>query len=399
MSTGALPVTFAGRRGPLFVMALSTSLLTVVTLGLYRFWMKTRLRRYYWSSVKPGGHPLEYVGEPLEKLLGFLTAVVVMAFYIGVVNLILMFGAYALFQGNVWAYVLSFVGVIPIIFFAQYRARRYVLARTRWRGIRFGVEPGAWGYAGRALLWWVVTILSFGILWPRGSYALEKYRTDRTFFGQARLHQGGSPWMLMGSSKHVWIGLLIVAIGMAGAVGMPGAAAIAFALVAALGYGWTIFGLAYYRVDGFRRLTAAKEMGGVRLTSAARPWRILRNYSLGYTLTVLCLLAVAVPVVGAMIALVPDFDRFIEGLEPGTEPGPHPPLWALTALGVALYFLLFILWGVFRQVFVGLPNLRHFAETLTVLNTAELAAIGQRERDEFAEAEGFADALDVGAAI
>lgn len=146
-----LATEFVGQRGRLFKLALVTGVWTVLTLGFYRFWMKTRLRRWYWSSIRPGGLPLEYVGDPLEKLLGFFIAVGIMAFYIGIVNLILMFASLSLFASNFTAYALSFVGVIPIWFFARYRARRYVLARTRWRGVRFGLEPGAWGYAARAM--------------------------------------------------------------------------------------------------------------------------------------------------------------------------------------------------------------------------------------------------------
>jgi len=42
---------------------------------------------------------------------------------------------------------------------------------------------------------------------------------------------------------------------------------------------------------------------------------------------------------------------------------------------------------------------RHYAETLTVLDPGVLKDVSQRERDAFDEAEGFAEALDVGAAI
>jgi hypothetical protein len=48
---------------------------------------------------------------------------------------------------------------------------------------------------------------------------------------------------------------------------------------------------------------------------------------------------------------------------------------------------------------VTLPLWRHYAETLTVTGTENLAALRQRPRDEFTEAEGFAEALDLGAAI
>ena len=131
LDAGDLSVDCAARRGPLFRLALWTGFLTVITLGFYRFWMKSRLRRWYWSSVRPGGLPLEYVGEPLEKLLGFLIAVALLAFYIGVVNLLLMFMSLSVFEGAAPAFLLSFAGVIPLWFYARYRARRYVLSRTR----------------------------------------------------------------------------------------------------------------------------------------------------------------------------------------------------------------------------------------------------------------------------
>ena len=92
---------------------------------------------------------------------------VFLAFYIGIVNLILIFASFALLNDSFWAYGASLIGLIPIIFYARYRARRYILARTRWRGVRFGMEQGAWGYAWRAILHWLITIASAGLLWPR----------------------------------------------------------------------------------------------------------------------------------------------------------------------------------------------------------------------------------------
>ena len=43
--------------------------------------------------------------------------------------------------------------------------------------------------------------------------------------------------------------------------------------------------------------------------------------------------------------------------------------------------------------------MRHMAVTLGLVNVAGLAQVSQRARDEFTEAEGFAEALDLGAAI
>ncbi len=390
MTTG-VPTDFAGSRGPLFRLALRTGLLTVLTLGFYRFWMKTRLRRYYWSSVRPGGHPLEYVGEPMEKLLGFLIAVVALAFYIGIVNLILMYLSFALLHGNVAAYALSFVGIIPIWFYATYRARRYVLARTRWRGIRFGVDPGAWGYAGRALLHWAITILSLGLLWPRMTFRLEKYKIDRTFLGTQRLHQGGRWQMLYRPFLPAALCGLGLALGLAGL----GAEQDGLALLLLPAGIAAVPALVHYRVQSLRLLADHRTAGPLGLVARPRTGRVLGIYAGGYALIALALGALAF---AALVALGIGLGVAAATL-PNLEDLPDVPGWLAAGFGILLYFSVFLLWGVLGHVFLTLPLWRHYAETLTVTGTENLSALRQRPRDHLTQAEGFAEALDLGAAI
>ena len=68
---------YRGTRGELFPLAVTVALLTLVTLGIYRFWGKTRIRKYIWSSTVGDGDAFEYTGTGLEKFLGFLVAVTV----------------------------------------------------------------------------------------------------------------------------------------------------------------------------------------------------------------------------------------------------------------------------------------------------------------------------------
>lgn len=401
---------FLGRRGRLFGLALRTGVLTILTLGFYRFWMKTRLRRWYWSSIRVGGLPLEYVGDPVEKLLGFLIAVVILAFYVGVVNLLLMFASFSLFQGNFAAYLASFVGVIPIWFYAQYRARRYVLARTRWRGLRFGLEPGAWGYALRALVHWVLTLVTAGILWPRMTFYLEKYKTDRTSWGNAQLTQGGRWQMLLPSTKWFILGVFLTACGGAPLVRAgyvandlsdinfePSQFGLWFLLIFVGGL-VTTFGGFYYRVDTLRRLTGAKEMNGVRLELKARPMRVFGIHLGGYTLAFFALLVpltmMMFVIAFAMVGMVGNdsFDLDLEWLSALDR-------WLLIVINIGLYFSAFLMWSIFTQTFITFPLMRHYAETLTLHNPDALLAVRQRPRDEHIEAEGFAEALDVGASI
>jgi uncharacterized membrane protein len=376
-------------------MSLRMGLLTVLTLGIYRFWMKTRLRRWYWSAIRPGGIPLEYVGTPYEKLLGFLIAVVILAFYIGVVNLILMFASFALFQGNFAAYLLSFLGLVPLWFYAQYRARRYVLARTRWRGLRFGLEPGAWGYVGRAMLYWALTIVSAGLLLPLMTYRLERYRTERTFLGDTRLRQGGGWTMLYRSMRWLFVaaGLAVAGAGVFASGNQSGG--IGLWVVAGLIFG---FGLVYYRVDSLRRLTDTKSLGPVRLALVASPMRILGIHVAGYLGAGLAVSALAGLFAVLAASALPTDTLIRLGLEQMPDIA-GPERWVLVGASVAVYFTIFLLWAALSHALITLPVTRHYAQGLSVLAADGLAAIRQRPRDEFTEAEGFAEALDVGASL
>jgi len=78
MTGNTLTGRYAGTSNALFKLALKTSALTLITLGVYRFWGKTRIRKYIWSSTHVGEDNFEYTGTGLEKFLGFLIAVVVL---------------------------------------------------------------------------------------------------------------------------------------------------------------------------------------------------------------------------------------------------------------------------------------------------------------------------------
>jgi hypothetical protein len=327
----------------------------------------------------------------MEKLLGFLIAVVALAFYIGIVNLVLMYLSFALLHGNVTAYALSFAGVIPIWFYAMYRARRYVLARTRWRGLRFGVDPGAWGYAGRALVHWAVTILSLGLLWPRMTFALEKYKIDRTWLGNQRLHQGGRWQMLYRPFVPVLICAAGIGLGLFG-IGTESGTLPLLLFPAGLGL---LPALVHYSVQSTRLLANHRTAGPLGLRAAPRTARVLGIYAGGYALI---LAALGALVFCALIAI-----GIVFGVAAATlvniEDLPEVPAWIPALFGIGAYFSVFLLWGVLGHVFVTLPLWRHYAETLTVTGTENLLALRQRPRDEFREAEGFAEALDLGAAI
>src|SRR5258708_13151203 len=69
-----LPVAFSGARGEFFHLVLRGARLEMITVGFYRFWLATDIRRHLWSNTVVDGDAAEYTGPAKELLIGFLFA-------------------------------------------------------------------------------------------------------------------------------------------------------------------------------------------------------------------------------------------------------------------------------------------------------------------------------------
>src|SRR4028119_1352775 len=70
--------TFTGDWREFLPIALTNLLLTVVTLGIYRFWATARERRYLWSRTRFIDDHLEWTGTGKEMFIGFLIVMAVL---------------------------------------------------------------------------------------------------------------------------------------------------------------------------------------------------------------------------------------------------------------------------------------------------------------------------------
>ena len=406
LAPAPLDGAFLTEKSKLFWLAFWTGFLTVLTLGIYRFWARTRLRRYIWSAIDAGGDSFEYTGTGLEKFLGFLIALVVLAVYLGLLQVGLSFIGF-----NLWGAVtlepsgprdvliqlgvtyVTGLAVLPLIFYAQYRSRRYMLSRTRWRGLRFGLDAAALGYVWRALLYFALSLVTFGLLIPLATFRLEKYMTDRMWYGDAGFEQQGQWWRLYPAMKHLLIALGVLVLG--GAVGIFGSTRGLGAVIIIAGSIWFLCGLVYYQVESFKYLTAHKLLDGtVRFTSNAYSQRVIGIFVLG-----IILIAILTFVLVLLFGIV-----FASGGSVLNGGGAGIRLFAGAGVAVTLaavlgYIAFLVLIGALLTVFISAPILGHYVDTLRVENAQLLEQINQRAGDRMADADGFADALDIGGAF
>ena len=196
-------IEFTGRRVPLMGLLLKTSVLTVMTIGIYRFWAKTRIRRYFWGQVRIRGDALEYTGLPSELFIGFLIAIAVL------VPVGSIYGTVDALLGPEDAAtravleVANLIVLLTLFQVAFYRMWRYRLTRTAWRGIRFGLDGSTWHYLWMSAGWLTVVLLSLGLAYPWMQVALWRYRIRHSRLGATYFAFTGEamplllPWLVV----------------------------------------------------------------------------------------------------------------------------------------------------------------------------------------------------------
>jgi uncharacterized membrane protein YjgN (DUF898 family) len=161
-SDETLRFSYQGTGGDLFLLALKNVFLTLVTLGIYAPWARTAKREFLWRQTDVGGHRLEYTGTGKELFIGYLKVLAGYLVLIGLPNLIAR-------QAPALGGVLKLMGVIAIFVllpYALYWSRRYLLSRTRWRGIRLGLGGDAGQFARAFFKGTLLTIVTLGFYGP-----------------------------------------------------------------------------------------------------------------------------------------------------------------------------------------------------------------------------------------
>lgn len=176
---------YDGKLGALYGIFLMNLLWTILTFSIFRFWAKTRMRRYLWSRTSLNGDRFEYTGTGGELFIGFL---IVMAIYIvafiGITILAIVAGP----DMPIIDYINILLGlvILYLTFVAQYAAQRYRLTRTTWRGISGGMTGSAWRWGFKALWFSILSLLSLTLAFPWTQMRLIDDRLGNSYFGDAK---------------------------------------------------------------------------------------------------------------------------------------------------------------------------------------------------------------------
>lgn len=381
---------FRGDWKEFFPIAASNLLLTLVTLGVYRFWATTRERRYLWSRTRFIDDTLEWTGTGKELFLGFLMAIV--ALFIPIIGLQFLIQALILQGQPVLAGVLGLSFYFIILYlagFATFRALRYRLSRTHWHGIRGGSEDPGFRY-GLSYMWkTLVGGLVLGLLIPWSMTQLWADRWNQMSFGPHRFESAPEWGGLMKRYLLLYLvpvaAVILAVVAAVSSGGEPaGLGAMAGLLVLAFYIVLPLLALGYYAAF-FREVIGTLSLTTINFAFSARTkqWFMLFLGNAG--LFVLAALAAIIPI--SALGLFSG----LQDLQPGQDPfAQNPGLIAGMVLALIIPMSLV-------GPFIRYRNWRFFIRNLEATGVIDLDLLTQSQTKVGSHGEGLFDALDMGA--
>jgi len=201
VSSNLAKLRYHGTGGALFGLVFVNGLLTMLTLGIYSFWAKNKVREFHYSHTELDGDRFAYHGTGGELLRGYFKAmVVVFALFIAVtivgVGIGIALGDNKELASTIVS-ILLYAGIAVLMIAAVNGARRYRLSRSSWRGIRFSFHGKLSEFLPFMVGGILLSILSLGFYTPY-------FENKRRAFFVTHARFGSEPFMYEADGRELF---------------------------------------------------------------------------------------------------------------------------------------------------------------------------------------------------
>ena len=180
---------FMGKPVEMAIMIFSNILLTLLTLGIYNFWAKTRTRKYIRQHLEFAGDRFNYTGTGQELFLGFIP----FALFLGGILVFQLFLQKLLPAAAAAVSIVFSLGFTIAIPYLVYWSTAYKLSRTQWRNIRFGLSrKGTNSFAASFLGGYILLFLTLGLYTPYWHENISRALINNIRFGSAHFQYHGT---------------------------------------------------------------------------------------------------------------------------------------------------------------------------------------------------------------
>lgn len=190
---------YTGTGGSLLGLMLVNALLTVVTLGIYSFWAKSKVRRFHYAHTEVDGNAFEYHGTGGDLLRGTLRVMGIMLL-LGLVfaGVLLATDGAAPSKTVELAFSIGIYAVVLLLApVAVNLTRKYRLSRSSWRGVRFSFQGNTREFMGLILRGVLLSIVTLGWYTPW-------FQSQRRAFFVNNARFGSEPFMYDGHGRELF---------------------------------------------------------------------------------------------------------------------------------------------------------------------------------------------------
>ena len=350
---------FHGTKGDIFRIEVVNSLLSIITLGFYRFWAKTRFRRYVWSHLELGGDRFEYTGRGMELFLGFCVAILALT-ALGIVNGIASFvlpvdSPFLVLENLIYSLIIWF-----LVNFAYYRARRYRLTRTNWRGLRFTQTGSAAKFSLKMMVWQFVVGITIFLAYPAYRKSRQRHLINETYFGDEK-------FVFQSEGKSI-VGLWLVSW---------------LLFIPTLGFSYV-----WYRVREFNNFANRVHLGANRFVGELSSWKAIK-----IVFVYMLIQGVILGLLGSFLSdLIPGLSAIFSNTNPSQINIDPSEVFVL----MVTLFGFMIISSILGSVFFTQPLIKAVSNGLSIHGPLDLGDIHKATDQVPQRGEGFFDALDVG---
>lgn len=194
MSANTARFRYHGTGGALLGLVAVNALLTVLTLGIYSFWAKNRVRQFHYGHTEAGGDRFTYHGTGGELFRGWIRAFAVLLL------LVVAFAVLTLVSGGKTAPVTTQVAMMLVLYgtagvlvlAAINLTRRYRMSRTSWRGIHFSFHGSTRAFITMMVQGTLLSIVTLGLHTPFFQSQRRAFLVQHTRFGAEEFSYHGN---------------------------------------------------------------------------------------------------------------------------------------------------------------------------------------------------------------
>ncbi len=191
---------YDGDQRELFRIYLQNIALTLLTLGIYRFWARVRIQRFRYRHTEFLDGRFDFHATGKEKFIGFCKGLVLLGPLIAVLWIVKgllepSLGPDLAFSVCFWSFLLLLFLLRPLILVG---GQRFRLSRTSWNNLRFRFTGKVKDAYDLYLRDGVLLVITFGFYYAWHSCNVRRFRMQHSKMGDSEFEYRGNGGDLFG---------------------------------------------------------------------------------------------------------------------------------------------------------------------------------------------------------